>query len=505
MGFDPVAWDDDGNHSLSFGYWDRSCQHVRVPARFLVLLALLLVYLGFSGGTSHSVLVAVWLLPAVWLAREQFLFLRGGGKATFGKAFLLVGSPLLILYLANGRNIGSYDNYGIQMTAASLVLDRKAEISAWTGQQFKDQVDCSVVVRYPVICTKAGVYAATPLGVLPFALPVFTLANWAGADLRNHHFLWRLSKWTAGWAVAAGMSVFFLIALAIAPFPIALLSTFFVGAASGVAAIASQGLWSHTAVLSGLLLSLAGYFLLFPKRAGLGTLLVGIGWSWMFAARLTSAPMIGLLALGFLFKSPQWGLLAVLAAGVGYLPWAWATNAIHGNPLGPQFVAVSNPSAQPIFSAHYLPQGLLGLTLGPGTGFFIYQAWALLLTLAFLKISRPARSWQKLFLVIGVAQLFLFASFYQWSGQHAWGTRYLLEVIPLAGLGLLPSLEKHWANTKVRRWAYGLGAVAFLIQVNGMILSGGEWQNRPLNPGQTMEERSLDWKDPAFLYPLPRW
>jgi len=439
------------------------------------------------------------------MARRELLAFLNDKVLSWRRALVIAGIPMILYCLLNGRNIASYDNYGIQMTAASLVVDHQAEISAWTGQQFKDQVDCSVVVRYPIVCTKAGVYAKTPLGTLALALPVFSVAHMLGADLRNHHVLWRLSKWTAAWTAATCLTVFFYIACLLASAPVALWLTLFVGAGSGLAATVGQGLWSHTAVTAALMLSLAGYFLFFASRPLWGAILVGAGWGWMFASRLTSAALIGPMALWLLWKHPRWGIVAAISGAVSFLPWAWAAQILYGNPLGAQLVAATT-SEDKVFSWSYVPAGLTGLLVGPGTGFFVYQTWAGLLFLLFRRqTAGRLPSWGWAFLAMSAAQLALFSCFYQWSGQHCWGTRYLTEAIPLIGLVLLLLLDAHWESIKIRRAAWLLGAIAIAIQVNGIFLTGGEWQNRPLDPKQTMEERSLDWTDPAFLYPIPRW
>ncbi len=460
--------------------------------KVLLLVAALLLFFGFRGTVSHSILVAFALLPAGYC----FSTVKLKNALDFKSAVLLAGIPMTLFCLANGRNIASYDNYGTMLTTASLVRDQRAEISAWTGQQWKGKVDCTVHVAYPVLCTKDGVYSATPLGILLLAYPSFLISHILGADLLNHHTLWRLSKWTAAWTAGLCLTLFFLVALKIGPPKIAALVTFLVGFASGFSAIVGQGLWSHDGVLTGLLISLVGLFSPLPS-------LIGLGWGWMFASRLTSATLIAPMGLWLLWKSPRQAAKAGIVGLLAYLPWSLCYLSLYGSPLGPQAVNVSQ-SQQTVFSLHQIPIGFWGLLFSPGTGFFIYQSWALLLFFYLGRKSLKGRSWIAAFLAMAGCQLLFFSSFYQWSGQFCWGTRYLVETIPLVGLILVPLLADNWKQTRTRQRVAALGILALFIQINGIFLAGGEWQTHPLNANQNMEERSLDWSDPAFLYPLPR-
>lgn len=180
------------------------------------MLALGLIFYGFRGDTSHGTLVALWLSPAAWLARKEYRSFRSHSEGVFRRALFLVGVPLVLFHLTFGPADPGPDADVTAMTAAALVVNGKADISPWTGQQFKDQVDCSVVVHYPVRCTKEGVFADKSLA-LALPLPFFQLAHWAGADLRRPETLRRISQWTAAWSFAIGGTLLFLFVTVVVP------------------------------------------------------------------------------------------------------------------------------------------------------------------------------------------------------------------------------------------------------------------------------------------------
>jgi hypothetical protein len=68
-----------------------------------------------------------------------------------------------------------------------------------------------------------------------------------------------------------------------------------------------------------------------------------------------------------------------------------------------------------------------------------------------------------------LAYLIFYARYTQWEGGYSFGPRYLLPVIPLAALGLGPLLA--YGGRVIRRLAYSLAVVGFLVQAIGMSTS----------------------------------
>jgi len=495
-------------------------------SRPLLFATIVVVFFGFRGTVSHSILVGGWL--GVWVltplfsskAREdaravyelavtRFRAFQNGGPIPFRLALLFAGLPFALLALVNGRNISSFDNYTVQMTTSSLLLYGTNDFSKISGHRKDDgRVDCSLPVSYVVHCNDRGVWAGTPVGVLPLSLPVFAIGRLIGADLSHHLAPWRLAKWGAAGCLALCTALFFLIALKFGSLRAASLATLFVGAGSEWISTIGQGFWSHDPLTLGGLLSLFGTLVLFDRRPKLAALIVGIGWSWMFASRLTAATWIGPMGIWLLAWRFWFGVRAGIFAILTLIPWAIYYYLTYGHPLGPQMLAVSSTPGT-VFSFSTFPTGFYGLLLSPGSGFFIYQPWALLLGILFFRSYVPKLpaypGWTWAFAAMGLLQLALYSTFYQWSGQYCWGPRYLTEIVPLVGLAVVPALEALDRFSSGKRLYWTLGILAILIQMNGYLGPGRHWVDRPLEKGDDVFVRVLDWSDPAFLYPIPRW
>ncbi len=419
-----------------------------------------------------------------------------------------VGLPMLLIALLNGRSIATFDNYGIQMTAASLILDGKTDFSRLAGVRTEAGNKCEGLA-YPAICHSHEMQAATPAGVLLFLVPSFALARLVGADLANHQVIWRLSKWTAALLTGGMLTLFFLIGLRIAGLRAAVAGSLFLGLGSAVWSTLAQGMWSHDGVAFGLILGLWALFLQAPRHERFAGVWIGIAWTLMIASRNSSAPIIFLFAI-WLLPRPRLFLPAALTGLVGLGLVSLYYQAVYGSFLGPQVAAVTGGGEPNAYALSIFPEGLYGLLLSPGTGLFVYQIWLVYLLLPARKAHLPVsshlpRHWKKALLVMGVSQLLVYSFFMHWDGQWCWGTRYLSEVIPALALVLLPGLASRLHEAKGRKLALALGAIAFLIHLNGTALAGNQWHHHPLDAKATLETRSLDWSDPPFLYPIPRW
>ncbi len=414
---------------------------------------------------------------------------------------IYVGLPMLVLCLSNGRILSSTDNASVQLTSASLIEYGTLDFSRFFGYASRDQIDCSVKRDFYTVCSKQGMYAGTPPGMLLIAVPSFIIAKMVGANLQDTTALWRLGKWTAAWLASAILVLFHLIALHAGPPRAALIATALLGAGSSLWAIIGQGLWSHGGVCLWICIALWLTTRLKQRPLQIG-IAIGLCWGAMFASRVTSAPLILVFSIWILLCSPR-AFLGAAAGGIaGFCFLMLFNQVVYANPLGAQFVGAAE-STRVVFSTRYFIAGFSGLLISPGAGLLIYQPWVLLLFAWFLKkpiqlSSGLPAGWPAACLLMVLAQLLLFSFFVDWHGQYAWGTRYLAETMPLLALALVPLLPLPGQVV--------LGLVAFLIQLNGTRPGGGAWpaDPRPQDTEKTMSERVHDWSDPAFLYPLTR-
>ena len=116
-----------------------------------------------------------------------------------------------------------------------------------------------------------------------------------------------------------------------------------------------------------------------------------------------------------------------------------------------------------------LTVGLWGLLLSPGKSFFLYSPIALLGVVAFRDLFQKNRAEALLFLGVVLVILVPHACWWAWSGDWAWGPRFLLILVPYV---MLPVgyFFNGWAQRRrlFRNVVLGLVAVSVAVQVIGV-------------------------------------
>lgn len=459
--------------------------------RLFVVPCALLFALALTGRVHHAILAGLGVLLYASNFRWNKQFREYLGSNALREAVFKVGLAVVALCLLNGKSISSYDNYGVGLTAANLVQRGKVELSPL--------FQCGNVQEYYVRCRPDGAYTVYPLGDLVLALPTFALGRMLFADLDNHKTIWRLSKLTAALTAGVCAGLFFLIALSLGSRASAVVATVWLATGSALFSTIGQGLWSHDGVLLFFLIA----FYLLVRRPPVSDLAFGLTFglclSLMFASRVTSAVLILPLGVWLLTQSRRRAVIAGLSAILFFLPWALFHYRFFGNFMGPQY-SIAAENAGLISVANYRTS-LYGLLLSPGTGLFVYQPWAVLLLVGFAVKKNAHAMW---FWALCAAQLALMGMWREWTGQICWGTRYLTEIIPVIGLLVLPAIDYLRGKRMGKAVLIALGVLAFLIQANGVFGPGMNWYYHPINPAEKIEERAMDWRDPAFAYPLFR-
>lgn len=138
--------------------------------------------------------------------------------------------------------------------------------------------------------------------------------------------------------------------------------------------------------------------------------------------------------------------------------------------LWPYMVAVLHQ-----MSAANLANGLYGLLLSPGKSLFLYSPVLLAAMPGFWRLPRPEAA---LCLLLSVSHVLLAAALPDWSGDPAWGPRYLVPVVPFL---LLPIVVCSWQSWFIRLPATaGLGVQLFAVATDvwpwyapaGIVLAG---------------------------------
>ena len=148
-------------------------------------------------------------------------------------------------------------------------------------------------------------------------------------------------------------------------------------------------------------------------------------------------------------------------------------------------------------------EGLYGLILSPGKGLLWYAPVLLVAIVALPFAFRRKPAEVSLFLLIILANLAIFARFFQWHGEQAWGPRYMQTVLPMVVLIVAPVLVPGCA----RWWRRGLVIAGGIGAIVGFLGSVIYFNAYFAFAGQRLGTQTVD-QEPALWRPIhfsPKW
>jgi hypothetical protein len=178
-------------------------------------------------------------------------------------------------------------------------------------------------------------------------------------------------------------------------------------------------------------------------------------------------PVLGLLLVWQVRSWPRRPLInAVMAWTAGVVTWlvvlGWFNWVRFGSPLDTGYNGL--PDTQ--FSTPLLV-GLAGQVLSPGKSMFLFSPALILAAIGARRMLQTHRSLAVALAGIVVLNVAFYARYDDWSGDWAWGPRYVVPVLPLAMVLALPAVEA--ARTTASRAAVaaviGVGALVQLLDV----------------------------------------
>jgi hypothetical protein len=180
-------------------------------------------------------------------------------------------------------------------------------------------------------------------------------------------------------------------------------------------------------------------------------------WDWRAAVRPTVSYTAGVALTGLLLLLANW--------------WRYGNSSDVGYGQAPFEMSVW--------------EGLHGLLLSSGKSTFIFAPVALvaLVALPWSVRRRPAEV--VLFLAIAVTNLLIFARFSGWSGDQAWGPRYMLIALPLFILTVAPVIS----GIAWRSAVATAGCIGVLVTTVGIAVNPLSWF------GRAAAEFGTEWRD----------
>jgi hypothetical protein len=268
---------------------------------------------------------------------------------------------------------------------------------------------------------------------------------------------------------------------------------------------ASRALWSHT---WGIFLVGGVVWMLFrdaDRKQPRNPILMATLLSWAFFCRPTFAiPIAGVSLMLCVTRKIQ---LHFAITGALWLLGFFAFSQFHYGEWLPPYYLRDQLNSPHLFEA------LLGSLVSPSRGLLIYVPIVLIPLFAVARNKRFLRHHELAWLAGGVIFLhaLTIAKSALWWGGHSYGPRLATDMVPwfvaLAILGFdaarraAGSANSSGFSICQRRIAGALLAISVLMNGQaGLASSPMKWNNHPIVPGQSIDDRLWDWRHPQFLH-----
>lgn len=358
-----------------------------------------------------------------------------GGTRSAGRDRVVAGLvfvTLLLVYNANGREIGSYDTVPIKLAARELLLRGSLSLNHVVG------ATPEYANRWGVMHAADGNYRSVYSPVPAIVAAALTWPLWKAGiiDVRAPLAPAFMAVMTASILVSAAVTLAFLTARERLQRGRALLLALGLGLGTGFWSTASQTLWQTESAVFGLALAVLAFA---QTRAAITTaaaVMIGLGLGFAGAARPQLAPVIGVLLAGTLVRS-RLRDAAVASAIVAMCVLALCAVNLRwfGHPLGalPLLQGVNANVHATGASFGLNVEGFAGLLVSPSRGLLIFSPVAIV-ALAGIRgcLEDGWRSPLPWCLMALAAQYTLYGTYAVWWGGHTYGPRYLVEVLPVA-------------------------------------------------------------------------
>jgi hypothetical protein len=416
---------------------------------------------------------------------------------------LLVGAGLAAIYLANGREIGSYDTEPTNLVALTIIrgegpfLDRfRTVLHEPDGRvsDFATRRRGLLLSRYPL----GPALVAVPVAWLQVRFWDLSRPGWDAHPYSAWPHAKLMGKRAAAiLAALLGMALHRLLltmGLRRAAWPSVVAATL----GSDLWAVGSQALWQHGPAALGLVLAMLA--LLPPELTRRRAFGAGAATALMVSCRamdlvfavviLTWMARCHPRRLGWFLPVPVLAACALLTYNVAFF------DGVSGGQAGlesvhPHVHGVAGPwSGNPF-------KGLAGTLMSPSRGLFVYCPWvalALLVSPFGWSRLRP-RSLSRWLAWALVPYLLILSKYAVWWAGHTFGPRYWVDATPvfavLLAVGLEWSFERCWPVV----WSFGLTITwSVVIQAIGAFCYPSSWNLSPTNVDRH-HERLWDWKD----------
>ena len=357
---------------------------------------------------------------------------------------------ILIVYNANGREIGSYDSQSTKLAARELLLRGTLAVNHVVG------VTPAYAGRWGFIHAADGNYRSiySPMPAVLAAAMTWPLWKLRIIDIRAPLAPSLMAKLAASLLTAIAVTLAFFSARQRLSRRRALLLVTGLGLGTGFWSTAGQTLWQTETAVFGLAIAVYAFAAPVDEIGSGGATAIGLGLGLAAATRPQLAPIIGLVLVGTwlrtsLARFAAAGAIVALFVGVlGVENLRWFGHPLGALPLLQKQNAVVHASGA---SFRLSWEGFAGLLVSPSRGLLIFSPVVLVAAAGVRTAFREGRASPLRWCTFAIAaQYALYASYSVWWGGHTYGPRYMLDVLPL-GVPLAAAAMRTPRPTRIAR------------------------------------------------------
>ncbi|HEY7474987.1 MAG TPA: hypothetical protein VH679_08245 [Vicinamibacterales bacterium] len=348
---------------------------------------------------------------------------------------------LVVIYNANGREIGTVDSQPAKFTARELAVDGTLTLDRAVAER------PGLAERPAFAKDRQGHYrSAYPLPSALIAAVPAALLHYSGlVDMDAPLATNLVAALTASLVTAAAVTLLFLAVRRVVDERVALLTAVAIGIGTNYWPVVSRTLWQHETVAFGTALGLWAWLRPLRQIRSRDLWLGGLGLALAGAARPQVAPLVAIM-LGWLASraGPRRTTTPAAIVGLAALATVVSNYVWFGHVLGaaPRLEAVHPETHGVEGTISPTPWvGALGLLISPSRGLLVFSPFVLVALAARRSTAAVPDGLALRWLTAGVVlQFAVYAAYTVWWGGHTYGPRYTMDLIapmtPAIALGL---------------------------------------------------------------------
>jgi len=419
-------------------------------------------------------------------------------RQTVKKAILIV-TIFLVVFLTHLASpmVTSFDSKWSIHIAMSILREGNTDLAEYKELIQEDD--------YRIEKVDAHFYSIFAVGAPLLAVPFVYIYDKFFVDLddrlKNTVPAGKIEKAIASFIIALAAVFIYLIARLFLSTRLSLLLVFIFAYCTSVWSTASRALWQHGPSI--LMLSITLYIILLARRKPKLIQFAGIPLAFSYVIRPTNNVSVFLLTLFVFIYYRKFFMKYLLLSLIIAIPFIAFNISVFNSILSPYYLGDLNGN---FFSAARTSEALLGHLISPSRGLFIFTP-VLLFSLWGIVLSIRRKNTEKLdYFLVGIIVLHLLVSslVFLWWGGHAFGPRYMSDMIPYFMYFLIPAIQRMSVLKGMAKFVLVLIFIVLILASFFIHYRGATnwdvylWNSEPFNV-EEKHERVWDWHDIQFL------